>query len=76
MNKTDFLALCVTRIKETNEIEDPVIKHYALGAAYYNCKNAASNYGVAEHDFQALWNISRNFVASLEEPIIVKEKNV
>lgn len=77
MNKNGFLKLCVKRIKEANEIDDPVNKHYALGAAYYNCKNAASKYGVAENDFQDLWNISRNFIASLDEPvIIVKEENV
>lgn len=77
MNKNGFLDLCVTRIQEANEIEDPVKKHYAFGAAYYNCKNAASKYGVAGDDFQDLWNISRNFVASLKEPeIIVKEEIV
>lgn len=77
MDKNGFLALCVKRINEANEIEDPILKHYAMGAAYYNCKNAASKYGIAEHDFQDLWNSSRNFVASLDEPvIIVKEQNV
>lgn len=77
MNKNGFLTLCVTRIEEAEKIEDPILKHYAMAAAYYECKNAARNWEISEDNFQEFWNSSCNFVAIMEKfAQMEKEQNV
>ena len=43
--------MCVSRLQELDDVVDPIQRHYALSAAYYDCKYAASGCD----DFHSLW---------------------
>ena len=51
MSNNDVIRMCVSRLQELDDVADPIQRHYALSAAYYDCKYAASGCD----DFHSLW---------------------
>lgn len=56
MNKRDIIAMCLDRMIANEQITNGVELHYAIAAAYADCKYAAAKAGYIGACFDDLWH--------------------
>lgn len=56
MNKRDIINLIFDRLEELDTEQNPIARHYAIAAAYADCKYTASTYGYSNGCFDDLWH--------------------